>query len=193
MSNNSTIIVSTQATSLEKSLTDSKWQDEHAELIKKLESAYEAPAENVEQSSEAHRYCLRVSGINLIIDKQTPCELLEENNIFNLPLSENWLIGMTNVRGDIVPVIDFEQLLNNEDKKINLHDHRILVINKGENALGILIKHLPTSITFKEEEKITEFSDLTESLQAYAIYGYRKNNETWVCIDLGLFIQSFKT
>ena len=193
MDNNSTLIVSAQASSLGKSLTDSKWKDEHAELIKKLESAYELPTDNIEQELETRRYCLQLDSLNLIIDKDTPCELLEEVNIFKLPLSETWLIGMTNVRGDIVPIIDIEKLINKSNKNVRSSDYKVIVLNKGENALGLPIKNLPLSLIFNDDEKITEFSDLSTSLQAYALYGYKKNNETWICIDLSSFIQSFKT
>ncbi len=195
MDNNSTMIVSAKATSLENSLVDSKWKDEHAELIKKLESAYEPPSENAEQELDNRRYCLQIAGMNLIIDKETHCELLEESNIFSLPLSENWLVGMTNVRGDIVPVIDIEQILNKEEEKnsSNLNNSKVIVIDKAENALGLLINNLPKSLIFNDDEIITDFSDLPDSLQAYALYGYKKNNENWICIDLSSFLQSLKT
>ena len=138
----------------------SSWLDTHAEFIAKLESAYNAPLESKEVSSEVRHYGFSIGELNLLVAENMHCEILEENIIYPIPLAPNWLVGTCNVRGDIVPIIDLEHILTGKIRIAGPHEYKTFIIGEAENAMGLLLSKLPVPIHFKKESQISIFSGL---------------------------------
>ena len=170
--------------------SSSVWLDEHAKLIEKLESAYNEPTINEQASSEAFFYSINIGELNILIDSNTSCEVLEENDIYSIPLSEDWLIGVSNIRGDAVPIIDIDYLLNNQYTSPDNPNRKTVVIDQAENAIGLLINILPSSVSFKSSQMITDYSALPELIQPYIQFAYQNEEDIWVCINLHAFFES---
>ncbi len=173
--------------------TSSVWLDEHAKLIEKLESAYNEPVENKQASSEAIFYSVAIGDLNFLIDSNTSCEVLEENEIYNIPLSEDWLIGVSNIRGDAVPIIDIEYLLSNKYTATNNPNSKTVIIDQAENAIGLIINRLPSSISFKSSQMTTDYSSLPNTIRPYVQYAYQNEGDVWACINLPAFFESIST
>ena len=172
---------------LTESQPDSTWLDAHAELIAKLESAYNAPAETKEVSSDVRYYGFSIGELNVLIAENTPCEILEENIIYSIPLTPNWLIGTCNVRGDIVPIIDLEHILTGKIRIVEPHKYKTFIIGEAENTIGLLLNKLPIQIHFKKENQTSIFSELPKLVRPFITIGYKRNQEVWACIDFASF------
>ncbi len=168
----------------------SSWLDAHAELIAKLESAYNAPLEPKEVSSEVRHYGFKIGELNLLIAENTPCEVLEEDIIYSVPHTPKWLIGVSNVRGDVVPIIDLERILTGKIRIMEPHQYKTFIIDKAENSLGLLLNKLPTPIHFKKEDQLVDFTTSPEQVRPFVLFGYKRDEEVWVCLDLPAFFES---
>ena len=85
---------------------ETSWLLENEKLIEKLESAYQGKSNEKESSTVLRCYGFKAGNMNFIIDEATACEILDESNIHFVPMSASWLIGVSNIRGDVVPIID---------------------------------------------------------------------------------------
>ena len=176
----------------ESALSSSIWLKENEALIEKLEAAYQAAPEKSEVSHENRFYGIKFSSINLLIDNAASSELLEDSSIYSIPLAAEWIIGVVNIRGDIVPVIDFEKLISGESSKNDINDSKIIVINKGEDAVGFLLEYLPKPISFTENEMLSDYTSLPEVINEHVVYAFKRETSTWACIDFESFLQSIK-
>lgn len=61
------------------------------------------------------------------------------SNITQVPLSKPWLLGLANVRGQILPVADLAKFLNLNSRSEQLSRRKVLVINQQNMFFGILV------------------------------------------------------
>lgn len=65
-------------------------------------------------------------------------EILEDSEITNVPTTPHFLLGVINLRGEIVPVVDVRDVLHLPVKPKTL-ESRIMIINIKQVQLGILV------------------------------------------------------
>lgn len=167
------------------------WLEKHAELIKKLEAEYQFTPDIKKSSTDEHYFGFTIGSLNFLLSASLSSEILEDNLIYPIPLSPSWLLGACNYRGDIVPVIDFEQIISGEKSAIEAGKNKTLVLDKDENAIGIQLSKLPSPINFKKKERLNNFSKLPKLVQPFITQAYKKGGKIWVCIDFPFFIESF--
>ncbi|MGI9227701.1 MAG: chemotaxis protein CheW [Gammaproteobacteria bacterium] len=166
-----------------KSSSRSTWLDAQTELITRLESEYEISDETKQDQTVIRHYGFRIGGLNLLITEDLPCEVLEENNFYSVPLAPKWLVGTCNVRGDIVPIVDLEHILTGNTNNFKPNEYKTFIIGNAENAMGLLLNKLPIPIHFKKYDQISDFSELPKLVQPSVNKAYKKNQEIWSCID----------
>ncbi len=173
--------------------TGSVWLKENEKLIEKLEAAYKAAPEKNEASQSNQLYGIKCNTLHILIDKNTPSELVEDNTVFPIPLAIDWILGVANIRGDIIPIIDLEKTISGEITNYNINGSNVIIIGKGEDAIGLLLKQLPMLVSVSNDEKLNDYSNLPESIREYVEYAYTHDERIWACINFPLFIQSLKT
>lgn len=62
------------------------------------------------------RLGFRIGNLGLLIAEQATSELSEVLAICPIPFSKNWLLGLMNLRGNLMPVFDLYELLKLESR-----------------------------------------------------------------------------
>ncbi len=166
------------------------WLKQNEELIAKLESAYETPIETNEQDTKARFYGFQVGDINLLIDDSTPCELLEDNQVYPIPFATEWMVGVSNVRGDAIPVINLEQMITANMEQKSSKNGNVIIINKDENAIGLQLENLPINKAFDDDELLEDLNDVPEQIRPFVTKAYSNNGTIWARIN---FLEFFKS
>ncbi|MCM3357129.1 MULTISPECIES: chemotaxis protein CheW [unclassified Psychrobacillus] len=94
------------------------------------------------------------------IDHVVSIEKLEKVN--PIPHLPTYLIGLMKIRGELVPIIDFEQILYNQSGLMNANA-RVVTMHTEEMSVGILVK---------EAKEILDIP--SESLKQLGIMNYSK-------------------
>ena len=94
------------------------------------------------------------------IDHVVSIEKLEKVN--PIPHLPTYLIGLMKIRGELVPIIDFEQILYNQSGLMNANA-RVVTMHTEEMSVGILVK---------EAKEILDIP--SESLKQMGIMNYSK-------------------
>ncbi len=131
------------------------------------------------------RYGVRIGRLHLLLPSQTLNEVVDEGVIYPVPNTPEWFGGVINHRGNIVSIFDLKGLFfDKETYTSQNNESHILVIGRGDGAVGILIDALPQAVSPEELEKESQI-EVPAILERHLIL-----NESggWVEVDYpGLF------
>lgn len=138
------------------------------------------------QAQVTRRLGFQVSNLGLLIGQQATSELTELVEVCSIPFTADWLVGLINLRGNLVPIFDLHKLLQFE--KQSQKKQMLLILGQGEEAGAIVIDDLPKHITVADNDKLNSLPPLPPIIQPYASIGYEKNGQLWFNFDhLGFF------
>ena len=121
------------------------------------------------------RYGYRVAGMRFIVPEGTVSELLHNSKIYHLPNAPGWLVGLINMHGNVMPVVDIASYAGVEIS--HLKKSNILAMGENENAIGVLIDGMPEAI--KENESITDLSSVPDKLSDFISTGLYADGYYW--------------
>ncbi|MEX2516553.1 MAG: chemotaxis protein CheW [Gammaproteobacteria bacterium] len=130
------------------------------------------------------RYGFRIGPYNLLMGTKTLCEVVQNAAIYGVPNTANWVSGMMNLRGNLVPVFDIKQQL--PDAGDDIENRCLLILDQNENAAGMYIDGLPVAleIDVSNSEHQTDIpSDLPAILRTHVSTAYISNDSVWLEID----------
>ncbi len=147
-----------------------------------------APEERLQLEAEGEkdqiaRFGFRIGELGLLIGHDIGSEVVPPASIARIPNTPGWLIGVTNLRGNLVPVFDLALLFESEAEAGEASGalrakKMILVMGKGERAAGLLIDGYPRSV--KSAVPLTELPPLPEALAPHAGTGYLHEGMIWI-------------
>ena len=131
------------------------------------------------------RYGFQIGHLNLIYDVTIACELLRDSLIYSLPNTPEWMLGLINLRGNLVPVFDLENYFGFEplDNKYQL----LLVLGEREKAVAFRVNAYPELLNNLEKEKI--MPKLMPEIENYILGSY-KGEKLWLELDKETFFST---
>lgn len=118
----------------------------------------------------------RLSGMNCAAPMDQVAEILTVPNSTRLPGVNPWVIGVSNIRGRLLPLIDLEVFFGNPPLK-QLKQRRVLVLEVGDLYTGLIVDQIFGMQHFPEEsytkdlpQELAEVADLFDG-------SYRVNDE----------------
>lgn len=130
---------------------------------------------------ELPRYGFIVSGIGLLIASDALCEVMKNFKVYPIPNTREWMHGLVNLRGNLVPVYDISMLLGLSDEPMQ-HDN-LLIIDKGSESVGILIDSLPQPCDMSGCARQSQILNLPAELTDYVDEAYSINGVMWLGLD----------
>ncbi|MEL7565621.1 MAG: chemotaxis protein CheW [Dehalobacterium sp.] len=77
-------------------------------------------------------------------------EIIKVPQIKVLPRAQNYILGVINLRGSIIPILDLKKRYLDEFTKIG-YDTRIIISQIDEKKIGFLVDEVSEIIEFQEE------------------------------------------
>lgn len=118
-------------------------------------------------------------------------EMLEVPPFTNLPGVKDWVKGLANVRGSLLPIVDLAQFFG-ERLTGARRSQRVLVVGDGDSANGLLVDGIYGMQHFPTDNYQTELADVgVESLLPYLSGGFQDDaGVEWIAISLQSIISS---
>lgn len=130
------------------------------------------------------------SGINLLIPETHPKELIEAPGICAVPFGPTWLSGFLNARGQVIPVIELEGLLDDAAPEARqCSSPWVLLLGQGTDAFAVAINKLPRKVRLAEEHRLRQPPPLPARLEGCVGRTYQKDG-LWCEWDLTQFVRS---
>lgn len=130
-----------------------------------------------------------LAGHSFVAQMGQVTEILDVPQLTRIPRVEPWVVGIANVRGRLVPVIDVAELLGVEST-IPLRQRRMLVVEHNDHPAGLIVdsvlgmQQLPHA-TWQESTE-----QLPEALEALTDGSYVFQSKQWNLLQFNRLIQS---
>lgn len=142
-------------------------------------------ATSVDAVTKIVRYGFRTADLALLIHAGVGSEVVPMMPLAALPHGPAWLLGIINLRGNLIPVCDLRLVLNLETEAAA--KQMILVMDKGDRAVGFVIDGYPC--TLNELKPARQVPKLPEPLVRYVKAALSDGNDIWFEFDHEGFLE----
>src|SRR3546814_2899540 len=92
-----------------------------------------------------------------------------------VPGSQPWMLGVANIRGNLLPTVDLKQFL--EGERTVLHEgQRVLIVRQPGGDVAVTIDELFGQRSFRSEEHTSELQSLMRI--SYAVFCLNKKKKS---------------
>lgn len=120
----------------------------------------------------------RVGDDRLIADMSEVEEILDLPEVTKVPGVKSWVVGVANVRGSLLPIMDLKGYLLGEDIK-NRKMGRVIVIDyKGFNT-GLIVDEVYGMRHFLIRDQSDDEPNVHENLSQYVENMFKREGESW--------------
>ena len=100
-------------------------------------------------------------------------EILKMTKITRVPKSSEYVKGVINLRGNVVPILNVRKKFKGEEKIVD-DTTRIIILTVNDNRFGIIVDNVTEVIRIKEED--IEEPNLIDSIDQKYVDGVGKYN-----------------
>lgn len=110
------------------------------------EAIYEE--EELVEETDSSKYLIFVTdGLKLGVDAEYVVEIITNHTITHLPMLPDYMSGIINLRGQIIPIMNIRTRLGKEDRE----DCLVIVLNIDGTQLGLLVDMVDQMIDIPKE------------------------------------------
>ena len=132
-----------------------------------------------------------VGGMRLVSKLGDVSELMPMPRLTSLPAVKPWLLGIANVRGRLVPVVDLHEYLGMPNT-LPMHQRRVLIVEEGEVVAGLVVEQSLGIQHFAEDSyESSEDGDLG-ALRPYVTGAFRHGGRVYHEIELKAILRDDK-
>jgi len=140
-------------------------------------------------SDEWSGIAFRLGSNNLIAPMDEAVEILDYPEMSAVPLTQPWVRGIANVRGNLLPVIDLNGYLGNELHRVT-HKTRVLVVDIEGIYSGLVVDEVLGLKHFLENDLTDDVSGVDDKLHPYLRNGFHKDGRVWGVFSLLSLVES---
>jgi twitching motility protein PilI len=163
------------------------------ELLKELERRSRIAASGRGQESGQQEEWVgvgfRVGHTRLVAARQEVREILTWPGVTSLPGAKPWLLGLANVRGQLLPVTDLAAFFGGEPATIG-RGSRVLMVNHADIPAGLLVDEVRGFRRFVASEKTDELSGMPQGMTPFLAGAYVTDDDTWAVLGLHGLVES---
>lgn len=105
-------------------------------------------------------------------------EILELPDFTYVPGVKSWMVGIANVRGGLLPLMDLKGYILGEDI-INRKKGRVIVIDyKGFNT-GVIVEEVYGMKHFLSKEQASKLPEMHENVSKYVGMAFNQEGDSW--------------
>lgn len=134
--------------------------------------------QSAETFSEWSGIAFRAGSNNLLAPLDEVVEILDMPKLARVPLAQPWVRGIANIRGNLLPVVDFSGLLGGEVATLT-EKTRVLVIDYDGIYSGLVVDEVYGLKHFMEGELAGEAPDVDDYLLPFVRNVYRRDERVW--------------
>ena len=131
----------------------------------------------------------RVGKTRLVAAREEVREVLTWPGVTALPGAKPWLLGLANVRGQLLPITDLAAFFGDEPITIG-RSSRILMVNHGDIPAGLLVDEVRGFRRFVASEKVEVMPEALPGMTPFLAGAYGNEEEIWGVLGLHGLVES---
>lgn len=135
------------------------------------------------------RQGVRIGSVGLMLTYEDSSELTDIPHLYYLPNAPAWIMGLANLHGNFVPVLDLAAYLGIEKDKapsapqgMDTDKSMLLVLGHGAEAAGIIIDGIPQRLVPLQQQQ-TDMDTAPALLMPHIREAYFLNGQLWFDLD----------
>ena len=118
----------------------------------------------------------KVGGLHLVAPLKQVHEILYYPSLTQVPGTQNWVKGVANIRGTLLPIMDLQGFLGQSPLSVT-NKSRVLLLRRDDMSVGLLVSEVTGIKHFQDEEKVSKVARFDEALRSYVHGAFRQNQE----------------
>jgi twitching motility protein PilI len=169
-------------------------RDRPFELLKELEKRSRTEsAKSVAEENAGEEWvgvAFRMGGETFLAAREETREVLGYPAVVTrIPGAKNWVKGLANVRGALMPMLDLRQFLGSGATATG-RNARIIVVNHREIPAGLMVDEVLGFRRFAESEFNAEAPPTVIRCDSYLAGAFRRGGEVWPVLSLKSLVES---
>jgi twitching motility protein PilI len=151
------------------------------ELLGALDQRYRTRAvglPRIEDSREEWTGVLfRLHGMEMLAPMDEVAEIVSVTSVAPVPGVKSWVLGIANMRGNLLPVMDLQAFLYDEKPITDPASRRLLVVSHEGVVAGLVIDAVMGMRHFWRDEIAEELPALDERIKPFVTYSFNRQGE----------------
>jgi twitching motility protein PilI len=169
-------------------------RDRPFELLKELEKrSRNVNAGNAPEAAAGHEWvgvAFRMGGETFLVAREETREVLGYPAVITrIPGAKNWVKGLANIRGQLLPMLDLRQFLGSGATTPG-RNTRIVVANHREIPAGLIVDEVLGFRRFADPEFNAEPPPTVIRCDSYLAGAFRRGGEVWPVLSLKSLVES---
>ncbi len=115
--------------------------------------------------------------------------LILPDTMCRVPGSQRWLLGIANLRGHLLPLVDIKLLLGSGRTALR-RTTRVISVNHREVPAGLVVDEVLGFRRFMDHEHTDKIQETIVRCDRFVAGGYHRNEETWPIFNLFDLVES---
>ena len=115
--------------------------------------------------------------------------LMLPDSMTRVPGAKRWMLGIANLRGHLLPLVDVKLLLGSGRTTLRRHS-RVISVNHREVPAGLVVDEVLGFRRFMDHEFSDSWPETIARCDRFLTGAYRRGEDTWPVFDLFAFIES---
>ena len=115
--------------------------------------------------------------------------LMLPENMTRVPGSQRWLLGIANLRGHLLPLVDIKLLLGS-GRTVLGPKTRVISVNHREIPAGLIVDEVVGFKRFMDQEFTDKWPETAVRCDRFLTGAYQRGEENWPTFNLFDFIES---
>lgn len=151
-------------------------------LLRSLESKVRSTAVGLPEQEEITETWsgigFRIGEFHFVSPMSEVTELLRVPAFTRLPNVKSWVLGVSNIRGRLIPIIDLNAFFSYESSQ-PIRNRRILVIEHNEQSDGLVVDGVEGMQYFAADSFQTDIPDVPDDLKPFVLGHFVKDKRIW--------------
>ena len=115
--------------------------------------------------------------------------LMLPDSMTRVPGAKRWLLGIANLRGHLLPLVDLKLLLGSGRTTLR-RTTRVISVNHREVPAGVVVDEVQGFRRFMDNEYSDTQPETAVRCERYLAGEYRRGEQSWPVFDLFAFVES---
>jgi len=116
-------------------------------------------------------------------------EILTFPSLTLVPGTRPWLLGVANVRGNLVPLIDLKQYLEGE-RALLTESSRVLLVRQSGGSVGLLVDEVLGQRNFSEEQRADAIGEEDDRYRRFIGEKYLLGEVYWGLFSMAVLVRT---
>jgi len=130
----------------------------------------------------------KIADTNLLSNMGEVSEILDTPSFTRVPGVKAWVVGIANVRGGLLPLMDLKRFVTGEPTA-SLSTARVMVVNHNGLHTGLIVEEIQGMRHFSINEQAYELPDVNNHLKPYIKQAFQKDDSFWPVFSMHALVE----